>query len=266
MSRVGICGISGRMGRAISRILLERGHTITAAFEAQSSPFIGKDISVLLQNRGDTGITIAVMNESDLKNVDVMIDFSVPEATLSLLDLLKKRRIPIVIGTTGFSQDGVKRIEEASKDLPVLLSPNMSVGVNLLFKLTEIASKAFKGEYDIEVFEAHHRFKKDAPSGTAKKLVEIIKNAVPGLSNAQEISGREGMVGERGDKEIGVMAMRGGDIVGEHTVYFIGMEERIELTHRAASRDTFARGAVRVMEYLIDKKPGLYNMFDVLGI
>jgi 4-hydroxy-tetrahydrodipicolinate reductase len=266
MSRIGICGISGRMGRAILRILLDRGHTITAAFESESSPFIGEDVSVLFHGKEDTNVAITLMNENDLKNVDVMIDFSVPEATLSLLDLAKKGKTPVVIGTTGFSQDEIKRIEEASKDLPVLLSPNMSVGVNLLFKLTEIASKALQKEYDVEVFEAHHRFKKDAPSGTAKKLLEIIKIAVPGLSDAPEISGREGIIGERGDKEIGVMAMRGGDIVGEHTVYFIGMEERIELTHRAASRDTFARGAVRGMEYLIDKKPGLYNMFDVLGI
>lgn len=266
MSRIGICGISGRMGRVILRILLERGHTITAAFEAEASPFVGKDISILFHGKEDAGVAIAVMNENDLKNVDAVIDFSVPGATLSLIDLAKKGKIPVVIGTTGFSQDERKRIEEASKDLPVLLSPNMSVGVNLLFKLTEIASKALQEDYDVEVFEAHHRFKKDAPSGTAKKLLEIIKIAVPGLSDAHEISGREGIIGERGDREIGVMAMRGGDIVGEHTVYFIGMEERIELTHRAASRDTFARGAVRGMEFVIDKKPGLYTMFDVLGI
>ena len=266
MSRIGICGISGRMGRAIFRILLDRGHTVTAAFEAESSPFIGKDLSVLFHGTKDAGVPIAVMNENDLKNVDAVIDFSVPEATLSLVDLARKVKTPVVIGTTGLTQDGIKRVEEASKDMPVLLSPNMSVGVNLLFKLTEIASKALLEDYDIEVFEAHHRFKKDAPSGTAKKLLEIIKTAVPGLRDAPEISGREGIIGERKDREIGVMAMRGGDIVGEHTVYFIGMEERIELTHRAASRDTFARGAVRAMEFVIDKKPGLYTMFDVLGI
>ena len=142
----------------------------------------------------------------------------------------------------------------------------MSLGVNLLFRLTEIAAKALQNEFDIEVFEAHHRLKKDAPSGTAKRLVDIIKSSVDELRSADEVHGRNGITGERKNDEIGVMAMRGGDIVGEHTVYFAGIGERIELTHRATRRDIFAAGAVRAIEFLIGKKPGVYTMFDVLGI
>ena len=205
------------------------------------------------------------MNKEDLEKVDVIIDFSTPPATMELLDLCVKQAKGLVIGTTGLSDDQIKRVQDSSVKIPVLLSPNMSLGVNLLFKLTEVAASALQNEFDIEVFEAHHRFKKDSPSGTAKKLIEIIKESVADLNSAPEMHGREGIVGERRDNEIGVMAMRGGDIVGEHTVFFAGIGERIELTHRATNRDIFARGSVLAAEFVNHREPGYYSMYDVLG-
>ncbi|MFC1668809.1 4-hydroxy-tetrahydrodipicolinate reductase [Spirochaetota bacterium] len=262
--KIGICGICGRMGMAILKILLEREHQLGAAFDNDSSVFYGKDAGLLI-GRMDVGVKITSLNEN-IGDVDVLVDFSSPAATLKLLDLAVAEKKPIVIGTTGFSDEEKEVIKDASSKIPVLLSPNMSIGVNILFKLTEIAAKALENKFDVEVFEAHHRLKKDAPSGTAKALVDIVKESVPVLNNAAEISGREGMVGERTGNEIGVMAMRGGDIIGEHTVFFVGNGERIELTHRAIDRDVLARGAVLAVEYLNGKDSGLYSMFDVLGL
>jgi 4-hydroxy-tetrahydrodipicolinate reductase len=195
----------------------------------------------------------------------MVIDFSSPSASMSIVSRCSELKKPIVIGTTGFTDEQKKIISEKSEIIPVLHSPNMSTGVNLLFKLTEIAASALDTSYDVEIIEAHHRFKKDAPSGTAKRLVEAARK-MKGLENAREVTGREGITGERSDKEIGVFAIRGGDIVGEHTVFFTSLGERIELTHKASSRDILAKGAVKGAEYLLGKKPGLYNMFDVLGL
>ena len=172
----------------------------------------------------------------------------------------------MVIGTTGFSDNGTKQIEDASNEIPIVFSPNMSLGVNILFRLTEIATKILAKDFDIEIFEAHHRFKKDAPSGTAKKLLEIVKNSAADIDNPQEIYDRSKTTVMRADNEIGMMSLRGGDIVGDHTVFFAGKGERIELTHRATSRENFAKGAVLAMEFVSGIKPGLYSMFDVLGI
>ena len=261
---IGICGICGRMGVATYGIALERGHRLAAAFDSDKSRFFGRDAGELIH--ADSGIKISSLNPEDVERTDGVIDFSAPPASLALLELAKKAGKPVVIGTTGFSKQDVERIREAAGAIPVLFSPNMSLGINLLFRLTEIAASTLGPGYEVEIFEAHHRFKKDAPSGTANRIVEIVKSASKKLSSAEVVSGRSGMVGERGDSEIGVMAMRGGDIVGEHTVYFIGMGERIELTHRATSRDTLARGAVSAMEFISQKPAGLYSMYDVLGL
>ena len=262
---IGICGIGGRMGVAIMRILLDRGHSLGAAFESGSSQYMGQDAGTLLA--GDSlNVTISLPQESMVASVDGIIDFSAPAATETLLECAVSAGRPVVIGTTGFTDQGLKKIEEAAGTVPVLFSPNMSPGVNLLFKLTEMASRVLTEGFDVEVFEAHHRFKKDAPSGTAKKLIEIIRESMARLNSAEEISDRRKIDTERTDNEIGVMAMRGGDIVGEHTVFFAGMGERVELTHRALNRDIFARGAVLALEFLADRKPGLYSMFDVLGL
>lgn len=261
---IGICGVGGRMGNAILRIMIERGHKLKAAFEAEGSPFIGRNSREFVDSPlADCAIT--EINIEALKGVDGVIDFTSPSSSMKNIMMLSQVKKPVVIGTTGLSGDEVARIRAFSETIPVIQSPNMSLGVNLLFKLTEIASMALTTDYDVEIFEAHHRFKKDAPSGTAKRLLEIVKENMKGLSNAADINGRDGITGERTNNEIGMHAMRGGNIVGEHTVFYTSLDDRIELTHRAASRDVFARGAVSAVEYLNNRAPGFYTMYDVLG-
>ncbi len=260
----GICGFSGRMGHAVFRVMEEKEHHLGAAFDADDSANIAKNAKEIV-NSPYADCIIHGINSDDLKNVDCIIDFSSPPATMRLMGILKEIKKPVVIGTTGLSPEESEIIRKASSDFPVIHSPNMSLGVNLLFKLTEIASKALSTDYDVEIFEAHHRFKKDAPSGTAKRLLEEVMKNMKGLSGAIDVNGREGITGERTSNEIGMHAMRGGSIVGEHTVFYVGMDDRLELTHRASSRDVFARGAVSAAEFLAGKAPGLYTMYDVLG-
>ncbi|HPG49449.1 MAG TPA: 4-hydroxy-tetrahydrodipicolinate reductase [Spirochaetota bacterium] len=262
--RIGICGICGRMGVMIMKEALQRGHSIAAAFDHDGAPLFGRDAGALL-NMKDLGVTVAAVNEEDVARCDGIIDFSSPAATMRLLDAAIAQKKPLVIGTTGFSAEETGRIRTASGVVPLLFSPNMSRGVNVLFRLTEFAAGALGPDYDVEIFEAHHRFKKDAPSGTARRLVEAVKSAMKGLGGAKEVAGRSGMTGERTSNEIGVHAMRGGDIVGEHTVFFVTAGERIELTHRATSRESLARGAVAAVEFCSGKSAGLYTMYDVLG-
>jgi 4-hydroxy-tetrahydrodipicolinate reductase len=264
MIKVAVSGISGRMGQAICRILQGRGHKLGVGFDIESSPFIGKDAGDLLRT-DKTGALIKTLNGEDLSSVDGIIDFTAPEATLELLELAVEAKKPLVIGTTGINKAGEESIRIAAENIPILYAPNMSVGVNILFKLTELAAKSLPDGYDVEVFEAHHKMKKDAPSGTARRLIDILKKYILRLNNAKEVNGRDGIVGDD-ESELGVQVMRGGDIVGEHTVFLVGMGERIEITHRATNRDTFAEGSVRALEYIIDKEPGLYTMYDVLGL
>jgi len=265
MLTVGICGVCGRMGGAVLRELRSRGHTLGAAFDAPSSRFFGSDAAVIL-NTEPLGVVIRSLDEGGFAGLDGVIDFSSPAASVRCVELALAAGKPLVIGTTGLSAEQRTRVEAAGAHIPLLLSPNMSVGVNLLFRLAEIAAATLGKDFDVEVFEAHHRFKKDAPSGTARRLIDIVKSSSKRLSPAAEAYDRSRGLAERGDEEIGVMTLRGGDIVGEHTLYFIGMGERLELTHRAQSRDILSRGAVKALEFLIAKKPGLYSMFDVLGI
>ena len=263
--KIGICGICGRMGVSVLKGLLVNGHQLGAAFDHTSAKHFGRDAGLLVQLE-NLGVAVESINSAAMRKVDGMIDFSAPASGMEILGCALKEKKPVVIGTTGFSVPEMEKISAASSEIPVLFSPNMSLGVNLLFKLTEMAAKALGSGFDAEIFEAHHRFKKDAPSGTAKKLSEIIRKNLTGMGAGREIFGREGITGERSASEIGVMAMRGGDIVGEHTVFFVGLGERLELVHRAGSRDTFARGAVRAIDFLKDKRPGLYTMSDVLGL
>jgi 4-hydroxy-tetrahydrodipicolinate reductase len=261
---LGICGICGRMGVSILKLALGRGHVLAAAFDHDKAPQFGRDAGALL-GAGDTGVTVRNINAGDAGRCDCIIDFSSPVATMRMLDAAVSMKKPLVIGTTGLSDEETGRIRKASAAVPVLFSPNMSLGVNLLFKLTEVAAGALSPDYDVEIFEAHHRLKKDAPSGTAKRLLEIVRSGMKGLGGAREVDGRSGMTGERTRNEIGVLAMRGGDIVGEHTVFFTGIGERIELTHRATDREILSKGAVAAMEFLAGKPAGLYSMYDVLG-
>ncbi len=262
--RMGICGICGRMGISVLKILLERRHTLAAAFDYEGAPLYGRDAGALV-NVERMNVTVSRINPDDINKTDGIIDFSSPAASMLLLEVARANRKPLVIGTTGFSAEERDAIHKAAAQIPVIFSPNMSLGVNLLFKLTETAARALSNDYDVEIFEAHHRFKKDAPSGTARRLLEIVKENMQDLKGAREVPGREGIVGERSKNEIGILAMRGGDIVGEHTVYFTAIGERIELTHRLTSRETLAAGAVTAMEFLAGKPAGLYTMYDVLG-
>ncbi len=265
MIKAGVCGAAGKMGKMVISALLEKGHSIGAAFESENHPEIGQDAGSNVL-KGKLNVEISSINKDNIKNIEGIIDFSNPKATLKLLEILKEIKKPVVIGTTGFAENEIKKIEEASEIIPVMFSPNMSLGVNALFKLTEIAAGILNKGYDIEVFEAHHRQKLDAPSGTAKKLLEILKAKLPGLKKDCEVYDRSIKKEKRSDNEVGVQVLRGGDIVGEHTVYFTGMGERVELTHRAWNRETFARGAVAALEFLVSRKPSLYNMYDVLGL
>lgn len=251
--KAGICGALGRMGTAITGVLASRGHEVVAAFDS-------------LKPSAGNVLQTSEINLAAIEKCTVLLDFSAPAATAELLPLAIKAAKPIVIGTTGFTQEQKEQIESAAKNIPVLFSPNMAVGVNILFKLTQIAAAAMDGSFDVEIMEIHHRHKKDAPSGTAKRLAQIVKENMSGMEDAKIISSRDGIIGERSQKEIGVMALRGGDTVGDHTVYFISEGERIELSIRSTDRNTLAKGAVLAAEYLEDKKPGLYSMFDVLRL
>jgi len=262
--KMGICGIGGRMGEAILRIMMDSSHELTAAFDSEISPLFNKNARAVVDSDG-ADCTIGKIDKDALEKTDVIIDFSAPVAAMELLERASQSKTAVVIGTTGLTAEQISRLEGYSESIPVLFSPNMSLGVNLLFKLTEIASKALDTDYDPEIIEAHHRYKKDSPSGTAVKLIELVRDNLKGLDNPHILHGREGIVGERTGNEIGVHAVRGGSIIGDHTVSFIGLNDRIELTHKAQSRDVFAGGAVKAAEFLAGKKPGLYNMYDVLG-
>ncbi|MCK9582271.1 MAG: 4-hydroxy-tetrahydrodipicolinate reductase [Endomicrobiales bacterium] len=255
MLKIAICGAAGRMGSRI--IVLAQNNPelcIVAGIERKE-----------LQKNCPNNIKLSDNLSDVIELCDIIIDFTAPDVTLKNVALAKEKNKPIVIGTTGFDAQKLQVIANASKDIPILLSPNMSLGVNLLFKLSAIAAKALNG-YDIEIVELHHNQKKDAPSGTAAKLAEIMALALDRDIAKVGVYGREGIVGARTKEEIGVMAVRAGDTVGEHTVYFAGTGERIELTHRAYSRDILASGALTAAKWLSKQVAGFYSMQDVLSL
>jgi len=249
-----VCGAAGKMGQRILALArTDAVVTIAGEIEAVSS--------AIVEENGQRTAAGAAMVAS---RGDVLIDFSTPEATLEHLAIAEINGTAMVIGTTGFGVDGEKRIRAASASIPVVFSPNMSVGVNLLFRLAAEVARVVPG-YDIEIVELHHNQKKDAPSGTAVKLAQIIADSLDRDINKVGVYGRQGVIGPRKKEEIGILAVRAGDIVGEHTAYFAGPGERIELTHRAHSRDTFAAGALVAAKWVVKKKSGIYTMQDVLG-
>lgn len=262
--KLAIAGASGRMGRMlIEAALSEPGATIAAALDRADSPDIGRDCGEFLGRATGARVT------GDLRAVagcDVLIDFTRPEATLAHLDACVAAGVGIVIGTTGFDDAGKAAIRRASGRIGVVFSPNMSVGVNATFKLLEMAAKMLNRGYDIEIVEAHHRHKVDAPSGTALKMGETIAAALGEKLADVAVYAREGHTGERKAGTIGFATVRGGDIVGDHTVLFAGTGERIEITHRSSSRMTYATGSMRAARFLAGRGPGLFDMFDVLGI
>ncbi len=263
--RICIAGASGRMGR----MLIEAIHhaddcVLGGALDMPDSPGIGLDASGFLGHA--SGVTITSDVRHGLKGCDVLIDFTRPEGTMVHLAQCQSMGVKMVIGTTGFSEAQKAAIQAASKNIAIMMAPNMSVGVNVTLKLLEMAARAMREGYDIEVIEAHHRHKVDAPSGTALKMGEVMAQAMGRDLKQCAVYSREGHTGERDPSSIGFATIRGGDIVGDHTVLFAGTGERIEITHKSSSRSTYAQGGLRAVRFLSGKPAGMFDMFDVLGL
>jgi len=263
--KVAILGCSGRMGRNLIQAAVEHESVeLVGGSVRESSSFANFDLGELAGIGGIGQKTSTELN--DLLDADVFIDFTSIDTTLENIKWCQQHNKALVIGTTGFSDEQVNIIENAGKDIPVILAPNTSVGVNLMFKLLEITSKAIGDYTDIEIFEAHHRFKKDAPSGTAVKMGQVIADTLGRDLNKVAVYGREGITEERARDTIGFATVRAGDIVGEHTAFFADLGERLEITHKASSRMTFALGAMRAAFWLSEADNGYYDMQDVLGL
>jgi 4-hydroxy-tetrahydrodipicolinate reductase len=261
--KVVVTGAAGRMGREIVRLVLASpGLTLHGAVE-RVGPAIGEDAAVLA-GQPASGVRVTESLSAALPGAGAVIDFTHFEASAAHAEACAAAGVPIVIGSTGFTPAARARVAAAARRIPILLSPNMSVGVNVLFELVRQAAAVLGDAYDVEIVELHHRKKKDAPSGTAVKLAEVAAAAL-GRTESDLAFARHGMIGERPAREIGLQTVRGGDIVGEHTVYFCGEGERLELTHRATAREQFARGALRAVSFVAGRAPGLYEMADVLG-
>ncbi|HZR67928.1 MAG TPA: 4-hydroxy-tetrahydrodipicolinate reductase [Burkholderiales bacterium] len=257
--KVAVAGSGGRMGRTLVELILGSGDlALSGALEAAGHPALGRDAAA--------GVRITADAAAALKGAGCLIDFTTPEATLAHLEACVGAKVPMVIGTTGLSGPERKRVAAAAERIAIVFAPNMAVGVNVLFKLAETAAKALGEAYDVEIIEAHHRHKVDAPSGTAIRIGEIVATALGRDLASSAAHGRRGNTGEREAKTIGFHAVRGGDIVGEHTVMFAGEGERVELVVRSTSRATYAVGALRACRFLEGRAPGLYDMQDVLGL
>ena len=263
--RIAIAGASGRMGQMlIEAVSASDDCVLTGALDVPSSPAVGLDACAF------AGRTSGVLIHSDLRqglqDSRVLIDFTRPEGTLAHLAVCRELGVKLVIGTTGFTDAQKAEIAAASKDIAIVMAPNMSVGVNVTLKLLEMAAKALSTGYDIEIIEAHHRHKVDAPSGTALKMGEVIASALGRDLKDCAVYAREGVTGERDPSSIGFATIRGGDIVGDHTVLFAGTGERIEISHKSSSRATYAQGSLRAARFLDGHATGLFDMFDVLNL
>ena len=263
--KIAVAGASGRMGQMLIEAIRGADDCVLGgALDMAASAAIGQDASAFLGHPG--GVFITADLRAGLANSCTLIDFTRPEGTLAHLNVCRELGVSAVIGTTGFSEAQKAEIAAAAKDIAIVMAPNMSVGVNVTLKLLEMAAKALSTGYDIEIVEAHHRHKVDAPSGTALKMGEVIAGALGRDLKDCAVYDRYGVTGERDPSSIGFASIRGGDIVGDHTVLFAGAGERIEITHKSASRSTYAQGSLRAVRYLAAQKPGLYDMFDVLGL
>jgi 4-hydroxy-tetrahydrodipicolinate reductase len=266
MIKVIVAGAAGRMGcRLVSLIRDSTGLILVGALEGKGHPALGEDAGEIAGS-GRAGLPITDDLPMLMERGQVVIDFSEPEATLDHMRMAAYHRRAMIIGTTGFSPLQLDELRSLARQIPCVFSPNMSVGINLICKIVGEMARTLGDDYDIEVIEAHHRLKKDAPSGTALKIAEVLARSVKRDLNQVGVYARKGMIGERTIGEIGIQSIRAGDIVGDHTILFGGMGERIEITHRASSRDTFARGALRAARWVINQPPGLYDMMDVLGL
>jgi len=262
-NRIALVGVTGRMGRALVQAVKEdQPAQLSAAFVRSGSSLVGSDAGEVT---GAGRLGVALSDQFDANQFDVLIDFTRPEATLAYMDACVLAGKPMVIGTTGFSAPELDAMKEAARHIPIVFAPNFSVGVNLLLGLVAQAASVLH-DYDIEIIEAHHRYKVDAPSGTALRLGQAAADALGRDLATCAVYGREGITGEREREQIGFATVRGGDVVGDHTVLFAGLGERVELTHKASSRLTFAQGAVRAAHWLQGRAAGLYDMQDVLGL
>jgi 4-hydroxy-tetrahydrodipicolinate reductase len=263
--RVAVAGAGGRMGRALLDAATSTGGvTLGAALDMAGTPWAGRDAGDLCA--GARGVAIGTDIAAALRNCDVLVDFTRPDGTLAHLRACRAAKRGIVIGTTGFAPAGLEEIRAAAREIAIVMAPNMSIGVNVMLRLVETAARALGPDYDTEVFEIHHNRKVDAPSGTALKLGEVAAKARGATLEKDGVYARHGTTGERKPGSIGFSVARGGDIVGDHTVFFAGPGERVEITHRASSRATYAQGAMRAAKFLSGKAPGLYDMGDVLGL
>ena len=263
--KIAIAGSSGRMGRALLEAVLQSADMrLGAALEQVGDAHLGKDAGELVG--APCGIAISADVEKSVRGCDALIDFTRPEGTLAHLAACRKFGVRMVIGTTGFSVEQKQAIAEAARDIAIVMAPNMSVGTNLVFKLSELAARVLNEGYDIEIIEAHHRHKVDAPSGTALHIGGIIAQTLGRNLAECSVYSREGVTGERKSSSIGFATIRGGDIVGEHTVLFAGTGERVEITVKAGSRATYAQGALRAVRFLKAKQAGFFDMQDVLGL
>jgi 4-hydroxy-tetrahydrodipicolinate reductase len=266
MIKVIVCGACGKMGSTVVKMISQQSDMkVIAGIESNNHECLGDDLGAVL-GLGDIHIPLSFDLADEISSADCVVDFTSPESTLRHLRISAKAEKPTIIGTTGFSEEQVGEIEKLADSVPCILSPNMSIGVNLLFRMAQETAKVLGEDYDIEIIEAHHRQKKDAPSGTARRLGELIAISINKNLKEVGIYGRQGNLGERSEEEIGIHSIRGGDIVGDHTVMFSGLGERVELTHKAHSRETFAVGTIRSIRYIQNANPGLYDMRDVLGL
>jgi len=262
---IAVAGSAGRMGRALLEAVLHSADMrLGAALEQGGDAHLGKDAGELVG--APCGIAISAEVEKSVRGCDALIDFTRPEGTLAHLAACRRLGVKMVIGTTGFSDKQKQTIAEAAHDIAIVMAPNMSIGTNLVFKLSDLAARVLSDGYDIEIIEAHHRHKVDAPSGTALHIGDIIAQALGRNLAECAVYGREGVTGERKASTIGFATIRGGDIVGEHTVLFAGTGERVEITVKAGSRATYAHGALRAVRFLKARQSGLFDMQDVLGL
>jgi 4-hydroxy-tetrahydrodipicolinate reductase len=267
--RVAVAGSGGRMGQTlIDAVLAARDLTLTGALEISGSALLGRDVGE--RSGRATGVAIAADAAAGVRDADVLIDFTRPEGTLANLAACAAAKVAAVVGTTGLSAADKESMREFARVIPIVFAPNMSVGVSVLIKLVEVAAQRLGDDYDVEIVEMHHRHKVDAPSGTALRLGEAAATALGRDLEAVGVYARDGVTGERAERAIGFASLRGGDVVGDHTVIFAGEGERVELTHRAGSRVNFAQGALRAVRFVAlkrgAKEPGMYDMQDVLGL
>jgi 4-hydroxy-tetrahydrodipicolinate reductase len=266
MVKAVVTGAAGRMGgKIISLIFALENINVVGAVEVPTHPIIGRDIGQGL-GLGKTGILVSDKLSDCIEQADVVIDFTNHEASLNYLKVAKEKKRAIVIGSTGFNDNEMKEIKELAKYTRCVLTPNMSVGVNVMLKILEYCAGILKDDYDVEIIEAHHHLKKDAPSGTAMQMAKVISDKLGRDMEKSLVYSRRGLIGERTKKEIGIQTIRAGDIVGDHTVIFGGVGERLEFIHRAHNRDNFAKGAIRAAQWIVNQKNGLYDMQDVLGL